>query len=57
MSKFDISGKGFENIAHPTIIIATINGHSLETNIFEADSNPQYATDLIWETNKNEVRK
>ncbi|XP_033215252.1 centrosomal protein of 120 kDa [Belonocnema kinseyi] len=50
-------GKGFDKITYPTIIIATINGHSLETNIFEADPNPQYATDLVWEADKTAVRK
>ncbi|XP_043465045.1 centrosomal protein of 120 kDa-like isoform X2 [Leptopilina heterotoma] len=50
-------GRGFNNIIYPTIIVATINNHSLETNIFETDSNPQYATDLVWEVDKNTVRK
>lgn len=50
-------GKGFEQISQPTILIATLNGHSLESDIIEPNSNPQYATDLVWETDKNSLRK
>lgn len=28
-------GKGFEQILLPTLIVATLNGHSLETEIIE----------------------
>ncbi|KAI4504421.1 hypothetical protein M0802_000892 [Mischocyttarus mexicanus] len=50
-------GKGFEHISQPIILIATLNGHSLKSDVIESNSNPQYATDLIWETNKISVRK
>ncbi|XP_043670067.1 centrosomal protein of 120 kDa isoform X2 [Vespula pensylvanica] len=50
-------GKGFEQISQPTILIATLNGHSLESDIIEPNSNPQYATDLVWETDKTSLRK
>ncbi|KAL6436896.1 hypothetical protein ACFW04_004925 [Cataglyphis niger] len=50
-------GKGFEQVLQPTLLIATLNGHSLETDRIEPSSNPQYATDLIWETTKTALRK
>ncbi|XP_029165522.1 centrosomal protein of 120 kDa-like isoform X2 [Nylanderia fulva] len=50
-------GKGFEQVLQPTLLIGTLNGHSLETDRIEPSSNPQYATDLIWETNKTALRK
>ncbi|CAL1685521.1 unnamed protein product [Lasius platythorax] len=50
-------GKGFEQVLQPTLLIGTLNGHSLETDKIEPNSNPQYATDLIWETNKTALRK
>lgn len=50
-------GKGFDQVLQPTLLIATLNGHSLETDKIEPSSNPQYATDLIWETNKTALRK
>ncbi|XP_070162107.1 centrosomal protein of 120 kDa [Polyergus mexicanus] len=50
-------GKGFEQVLQPTLLIGTLNGHSLETDKIEASSNPQYATDLIWETTKTALRK
>ncbi|XP_014607872.1 PREDICTED: centrosomal protein of 120 kDa [Polistes canadensis] len=50
-------GKGFEQISQPTILIATLNSHSLKSDVIESNSNPQYATVLIWETDKISVRK
>ncbi|KAK9294090.1 hypothetical protein QLX08_011181 [Tetragonisca angustula] len=50
-------GKGFEQILLPTIIVATLNGHSLETEIIEPSSNPEYDHDLVWEVDKNRLRK
>ncbi|XP_015190742.1 PREDICTED: centrosomal protein of 120 kDa isoform X2 [Polistes dominula] len=50
-------GKGFEQISQPTILIATLNGHSLKSDVIEPNTNPQYATDLIWETDKISIRK
>ncbi|XP_043500526.1 centrosomal protein of 120 kDa-like isoform X2 [Polistes fuscatus] len=50
-------GKGFEQISQSTILIATLNGHSLKSDVIEPNSNPQYATDLIWDTDKISVRK
>lgn len=50
-------GKSFEQVLQPTLLIGTLNGHSLETDKIEPSSNPQYATDLIWETNKTALRK
>ncbi|KOX70862.1 hypothetical protein WN51_03289 [Melipona quadrifasciata] len=50
-------GKGFEQILLPTLIVATLNGHSLETEIIEPSSNPEYDHDLVWEVDKNRLRK
>ncbi|XP_067209516.1 centrosomal protein of 120 kDa isoform X2 [Linepithema humile] len=50
-------GKGFEQVLQPTLFTGTLNGHSLETDRIESSANPQYATDLIWETNKAALRK
>ncbi|XP_060817244.1 centrosomal protein of 120 kDa isoform X3 [Bombus pascuorum] len=50
-------GKGFEQILLPTLIVATLNGHSLETDIVEPNSNPEYDHDLVWEVDKNRLRK
>ncbi|KAG7198473.1 hypothetical protein KM043_005854 [Ampulex compressa] len=50
-------GKGFEQILQRTSIVATLNAHSLETDVVEPCSNPQYATDLIWEMDKSILRK
>lgn len=50
-------GRGFEQVLQPTLLIGTLNGHSLETDKIEPSSNPQYVTDLIWETNKTALRK
>ncbi|XP_076176047.1 rha isoform X3 [Ptiloglossa arizonensis] len=50
-------GKGFEQILLPTLVIATLNGHSLETEIIEPNSNPQYDHALVWEIDKNRLRK
>ncbi|KAF3429867.1 hypothetical protein E2986_10034 [Frieseomelitta varia] len=50
-------GKGFEQILLPTLIVATLNGHSLETEIIEPSSNPEYDHDLVWELDKNRLRK
>lgn len=52
-----ILGKGFEQILLPTLIVATLNGHSLETDIIEPNSNPEYDHDLVWEVDKNRLRK
>lgn len=51
------AGKGFEQVLQPTLLIGTLNGHSLETDRIQSSANPQYATDLIWETNKAALRK
>lgn len=50
-------GKGFEQILLPTLIVATLNGHSLETEIIEPNPNPEYDHDLVWEVDKNKLRK
>ncbi|XP_072746567.1 centrosomal protein of 120 kDa isoform X2 [Anoplolepis gracilipes] len=50
-------GKGFDQVLQPTLLIGTLNGHSLETDKIESNPNPQYATDLIWETDKGSLRK
>ncbi|XP_008207344.1 centrosomal protein of 120 kDa [Nasonia vitripennis] len=50
-------GSHFDRVLKPTIIIATLNGHCLETKKIQPDCNPQYATDLIWDTDKNALRK
>ncbi|XP_071554463.1 centrosomal protein of 120 kDa-like [Temnothorax nylanderi] len=50
-------GKGFEQVVQPTLLIGTLNGHSLETDRIEPCPTPQYATDLVWETNKMVLRR
>ncbi|XP_071643110.1 centrosomal protein of 120 kDa isoform X3 [Temnothorax longispinosus] len=50
-------GKGFEQVLQPTLLIGTLNGHSLETDRIEPCPTPQYATDLVWETNKMVLRR
>ncbi|XP_014474648.1 PREDICTED: centrosomal protein of 120 kDa-like isoform X3 [Dinoponera quadriceps] len=50
-------GKDFEQVLQPTILVGTLNGHSLKTDKIESSPNPQYDTDLIWETNKITMRK
>lgn len=50
-------GKGFEQVLQPTLLIGTLNGHSLETERIESCPTPQYATDLVWETNKMVLRR
>ncbi|XP_018400917.1 PREDICTED: centrosomal protein of 120 kDa [Cyphomyrmex costatus] len=50
-------GKGFEQVLQPTLLIGTLNGHSLETDRIESCPAPQYATDLVWETNKIMLRR
>ncbi|XP_017796399.1 PREDICTED: LOW QUALITY PROTEIN: centrosomal protein of 120 kDa-like [Habropoda laboriosa] len=50
-------GKGFEKILLPTLVVATLNGHSLETEIIESSPNPQYDHDLVWEVDKSRLRK
>ncbi|XP_032673592.1 centrosomal protein of 120 kDa-like isoform X2 [Odontomachus brunneus] len=50
-------GRYFEQVLQPTMLVGTLNGHSLETDKVESNSNPQYDTDLVWETNKNLLRK
>lgn len=52
-----IVGRGFEQVTQPTQLIGTLNGHSLETDKIESNSNPQYATDLVWETTKATLKK
>lgn len=41
----------------PTVIIATLNNNCRESRKIQPDCNPQYASELIWETNKNALRK
>ncbi|XP_015109870.1 centrosomal protein of 120 kDa isoform X1 [Diachasma alloeum] len=50
-------GKGFDKVANPTSIIATLNGLSLETDLISPEGNPVYATDLVWEATKTTLRK
>ncbi|KYQ57030.1 hypothetical protein ALC60_04018 [Trachymyrmex zeteki] len=50
-------GKGFEQVLQPTLLIGTLNGHSLETDRIESCPTPQYITDLVWETNKVMLRR
>ncbi|KAJ8686156.1 hypothetical protein QAD02_021950 [Eretmocerus hayati] len=50
-------GGNFDRILKPTIIIATLNGHCRESKEIQSDCNPQYATDLTWDTDKNSLRK
>ncbi|XP_012054998.1 PREDICTED: centrosomal protein of 120 kDa-like [Atta cephalotes] len=50
-------GKGFDQILQPTLLIGTLNGHSLETDRIESCPTPQYVTDLVWETNKIMLRR
>ena len=52
-----ISGCNFDRVQKPTVIIATLNGHCLESKKIGPDSNPQYASELIWDTDKNGFRK
>lgn len=55
-TSFFISGRNFENVPYPTIVIASLNNHSLETDLIQQDNNPQYLTDLIWEVQKKQLR-
>lgn len=50
-------GKGFEQVLQSTLLIGTLNGHSLETVRIEPCQTPQYYTDLVWETNKTVLRR
>ncbi|XP_011868153.1 PREDICTED: centrosomal protein of 120 kDa-like isoform X5 [Vollenhovia emeryi] len=50
-------GKGFEQVLQPTLLVGTLNGHSLETDRIESCPTPQYATNLVWETNKVVLRR
>ncbi|XP_015432200.1 PREDICTED: centrosomal protein of 120 kDa-like [Dufourea novaeangliae] len=50
-------GKGFEQIILPTLVTATLNGHLLETETISPSPNPQYDHDLVWEIDKNRLRK
>ncbi|XP_012528334.2 LOW QUALITY PROTEIN: centrosomal protein of 120 kDa [Monomorium pharaonis] len=50
-------GKGFEQVLQSTILTGILNGHSLETDRIESCPTPQYATDLVWETNKMMLRR
>ncbi|XP_026825216.1 centrosomal protein of 120 kDa isoform X1 [Ooceraea biroi] len=50
-------GKGFEQVLQPTLLLGTLNGHSLQTDRIDANPTPQYETDLVWETNKTTLRK
>ncbi|XP_076760519.1 rha isoform X2 [Xylocopa sonorina] len=50
-------GKGFEQILLPTLVVATLNNHSLETEVIEPNANPQYDHDLVWEVDKSKLRK
>ncbi|XP_076620130.1 rha isoform X2 [Colletes latitarsis] len=50
-------GKAFDQILLPTLVVATLNGHSLETEAIEANPNPQYDHALVWEINKSRLRK
>ncbi|XP_015518371.2 centrosomal protein of 120 kDa isoform X1 [Neodiprion lecontei] len=50
-------GNGFSQLENPTVIVATLNGHSLETDLVDPDLHPQYATDLVWDADKSGVRK
>ncbi|XP_014217743.2 centrosomal protein of 120 kDa [Copidosoma floridanum] len=50
-------GCHFDRVQKPTVVLATLNGQCLETKKFQSDCNPQYATDLTWETDKNALRK
>ncbi|XP_025994496.2 centrosomal protein of 120 kDa isoform X2 [Solenopsis invicta] len=50
-------GRGFEQVLQPTILIGTLDGHSLQTDRIESCPTPQYAIDLVWETNKMMLRR
>ncbi|XP_076236826.1 rha [Calliopsis andreniformis] len=50
-------GKGFDQILLPTSVVATLNGHCLETDAAEPSPNPQYDCDLVWEVDKSRLRK
>ncbi|XP_053999274.1 centrosomal protein of 120 kDa isoform X2 [Hylaeus anthracinus] len=50
-------GKGFEQILLPTMVVATLNGHSLETERIDPSPNPQYDHALVWEIDKHRLRK
>ncbi|CAK9825973.1 Centrosomal protein of 120 kDa [Anthophora retusa] len=50
-------GKGFEQVLLPTLVVATLNGHPLDTGITEPSANPQYDHDLVWEVEKSKLRK
>ncbi|XP_014230772.1 centrosomal protein of 120 kDa-like isoform X1 [Trichogramma pretiosum] len=50
-------GCNFDRVQKPTVIIATLNGQCIETKKIQPDCNPQFCTDLIWETDKNGFRR
>ncbi|XP_015594785.1 centrosomal protein of 120 kDa [Cephus cinctus] len=50
-------GKGFELVTNSTFVVATLDGHFLETDCIEANPKPQYGTDLVWEIDKYTLRK
>ena len=50
-------GNGFDQILIPTLVVATLNGHSLETEAIEPSANPRYDHDLVWEVDKSRIRK
>lgn len=39
------------------VVVATLNGHSLETDLVNPDLYPRYITDLVWDAEKSDVRK
>lgn len=50
-------GRGFETFQKPILVVASLEGHSLNTNVLASSSEPHFAAELVWETDKQAVRR
>lgn len=50
-------GRGFDYVLGSTYIIANFNGRLMESDFSEQNANPCYNTELVWESEKRDIRK
>lgn len=50
-------GKGMDFLKQPVQVVAHFNGRVMESDSVEPNESINFATELVWETDKKDIRK
>lgn len=50
-------GHGFGFLTCPIMVSASLKGQVIETDIVQPSPNPEFSTQLVWETDKKKIKR